>query len=147
MSKLNRRRFLTIASALIPTFLFSKSEALAGINLEKATASSDGILLTKSSSIKVGQSLALPAKDANGQAIEVILSRTKTGLVALKGTCTHQGCTVALEKTELVCPCHGSVFQANTGAVISGPNGAPKKSIRALAKFKVVEKSGNIYFK
>ena len=90
MSKLNRRRFLTIATPLIPTIRFSKSQALAGGNLERATASSDG---------------------------------------ALQGTCTHQGCNVALEKAELVCPCHGSIFQASTGAVISGPNGAPKNQL------------------
>ncbi len=138
MSKLNRRKFLTLAAAVLPSFLLSKAQA---------APSTDGVLLTKSSSIKVGQTIVLPAKDANGQTVEVILSRNKTGLVALKGTCTHQGCTVALEKTELVCPCHGSVFQANSGAVISGPNGTPKKSIRALAKFRVTEKSGNIYFK
>ncbi len=146
MSRINRRGFLALATALLPSFLFSKAQASAGFDLAKA-ASTNGVLIAKSTSIKIGQTQVYSGKDSNGQNVEVILSRTKSGLVALKGTCTHQGCTIALEKTELVCPCHGSVFQANSGAVISGPNGAPKNSIKALAKFKVTEKSGNIYLK
>jgi Rieske Fe-S protein len=35
--------------------------------------------------------------------------------------CTHQGCTVAAGERELVCPCHGSVYDASTGQVVSGP--------------------------
>lgn len=144
MSRINRRSFLAIASGLLPSFLLSKAQASVGFNLAKA-ASSNGALLTKSSSIKVGQSQVYTGKDSSGRSIEVILSRTKNGLVALDGTCTHQGCAVALNKTKLVCPCHGSTFQADSGTVLLGPNGSSKKSIKALNRYKVVEKSGNIY--
>jgi Rieske Fe-S protein len=144
MPRINRRRFLAITTGLIPSFLLSKAQASSGFNLAKA-ASSNGALLTKSSSIKVGQSQVYSGKDGSGRSLEIILSRTKTGLVALDGSCTHQGCAVALNKTKLICPCHGSVFQAASGAVVLGPNGAPKSSIKPLYKYKVVEKSGNIY--
>lgn len=81
--------------------------------------------------------------------IEVILTRTNKGLVALDGTCTHQGCTVGLDKAhkKIVCPCHHSVFDPSTGAVILGPNGTSKNSIGPLNKYTVTEKAGNMYIK
>jgi len=40
--------------------------------------------------------------------------------------CTHSGCTVDAPKNgELYCPCHGSKFNATTGAVITGPATKP----------------------
>jgi len=52
--------------------------------------------------------------------------------------CTHQGCTVAVNGKELDCPCHGSRFNALTGAVLSGL--AP----RALDKVPVAVKAGEV---
>jgi len=52
--------------------------------------------------------------------------------------CTHQGCTVAVKGKELDCPCHGSRFNALTGAVLSGL--AP----RALDKVPVTVKGGEV---
>jgi Rieske Fe-S protein len=54
--------------------------------------------------------------------------------------CTHQGCTVgSVSGGAIVCPCHGSQFNAQTGAVIAGP--AP----RPLPKVAVVVRNGNVY--
>lgn len=54
--------------------------------------------------------------------------RAAAGIVAYSRVCTHTGCDVALWKPEtrhLVCPCHGSTFDALDAArVASGP--APK---------------------
>jgi Rieske Fe-S protein len=46
-------------------------------------------------------------------------------VVAFDATCTHQGCTVRAADDGLVCPCHGSVFDPATGAVVHGPATAP----------------------
>ncbi|MDQ3863274.1 MAG: Rieske 2Fe-2S domain-containing protein [Actinomycetota bacterium] len=36
--------------------------------------------------------------------------------------CTHQGCTVVYQNAQLLCPCHGSVFDPSRGgAVLYGP--------------------------
>lgn len=36
--------------------------------------------------------------------------------------CPHQGCLVSsVTNNEILCPCHGSLFSAETGAVITGP--------------------------
>ncbi|MGV1007327.1 MAG: Rieske (2Fe-2S) protein [Dermatophilaceae bacterium] len=41
---------------------------------------------------------------------------------AFSSTCTHQGCTVdSVANNKIVCPCHGSGFDASTGAVVNGP--------------------------
>lgn len=147
MSKLNRRHFLTFIGALVPSFFLTKADAFSGFSLERTATSAIGTYVTKSSAVKVGQSRVYTGKDSSGRSIEVILSRTKKSLIALDGTCTHQGCTVELKKAALVCPCHGSVFQASTGAVVLGPNGSPKNMISPLHRYKVTEKAGKIYIK
>ncbi len=41
---------------------------------------------------------------------------------ALSSVCTHSGCAVNPPKDgQLYCPCHGSKFDAATGAVLNGP--------------------------
>jgi Rieske Fe-S protein len=50
---------------------------------------------------------------------------------AFSAICTHAGCTVAfLKKTsQFQCPCHGGLYDAKTGKVLSGPPPAPLPSI------------------
>lgn len=41
---------------------------------------------------------------------------------AFTAICPHQGCLVAeVAENEIVCPCHGSLFSAEDGAVVQGP--------------------------
>jgi len=49
---------------------------------------------------------------------------------AFSSTCTHQGCPVSeVAGGRIVCPCHGSVFDAATGEVVAGPAPAPLPSV------------------
>ena len=50
-------------------------------------------------------------------------------IVAFTAICTHMGCTVMPAGTEFQCPCHGSVYNAATGAVMQGPAPAPLAKI------------------
>jgi thiosulfate dehydrogenase [quinone] large subunit len=53
-----------------------------------------------------------------------IVIQAKAGkFVAFDAVCPHAGCTVGYDQTAavIVCPCHGSQFNAATGAVESGP--------------------------
>ncbi len=50
--------------------------------------------------------------------------------VALSPICTHLGCTVEIEQSRLVCPCHGSNYDRE-GRVLKGP------AERALASYRV----------
>jgi Rieske Fe-S protein len=71
----------------------------------------------------------------------MVLTRTSTGDVhAFSAVCTHQGCTVdRVADGAIDCPCHGSKFDQNTGAVLSGPASRPLPSIS------VVVRAGSIY--
>jgi cytochrome b6-f complex iron-sulfur subunit len=60
--------------------------------------------------------------------------------VALDAVCTHLGCTVQYEadKDRIYCACHGGVYDAYTGANVSGPPPKP------LAAYKVEVQDGSI---
>ncbi len=89
------------------------------------TAGSSGAL-AKLSDIKVGEAIA--ATGPNGS--QIIISRpTASTVAAFSAVCTHQGCTVAPAGKQLDCPCHGSVFDATTGAVINGPAPRPLPAV------------------
>lgn len=61
-------------------------------------------------------------------------------LIALSKVCTHLGCLVNAPKDNaLGCACHGSLFDANTGAATRGPAGTP------LATFKLEARADGIY--
>jgi Rieske Fe-S protein len=48
--------------------------------------------------------------------------------------CTHAGCAVKAAGAALNCPCHGSVFDAFSGAVQEGPAEAPLPGVRLVIK-------------
>jgi len=49
--------------------------------------------------------------------------------VSFSAVCTHLGCTVQFEPEQkrIHCACHGGVYDANTGANVSGPPPKPLK--------------------
>jgi Rieske Fe-S protein len=60
----------------------------------------------------------------------VLLAQPTAGeVVAFSAICTHQACTVAAAGATFACPCHGSVFDAATGAVEQGPALEPLPSV------------------
>ena len=51
-----------------------------------------------------------------------VLHPTSAKFVAYSAICPHAGCTVQYAGSDrFVCPCHGSAFNALTGAVLNGP--------------------------
>lgn len=50
-------------------------------------------------------------------------------VVAHSAVCTHKQCTVRAQGAEAVCPCHGSTFDPQTGAVQRGPAELPLPAI------------------
>ncbi|GHD97607.1 (Fe-S)-binding protein [Streptomyces alanosinicus] len=70
----------------------------------------------------------------------VVVSRDGSGeLKAYSTICTHAGCPInKLQGTILICPCHGSQFDAVTGKVVQAPATEP------LAELPVKNTNGRI---
>ncbi|MEW1775707.1 Rieske 2Fe-2S domain-containing protein [Streptomyces sp. NPDC086777] len=70
----------------------------------------------------------------------LVVSRSADGaLKAYSTICTHAGCPIdRLQGTTLVCPCHGSEFDAVTGKVVRSPATEP------LNELPVKESGGRI---
>lgn len=85
---------------------------------DEGSGGASGETLASVDDVPVGGALA--AKNEAGD--DIIIAQPKKGkFVAFSAACTHQGCTVKIQKKKLVCPCHGSTFKATTGAVLNGP--------------------------
>ncbi|WP_026239515.1 Rieske (2Fe-2S) protein [Parafrankia discariae] len=62
------------------------------------------------------------------------------GIKAFTSVCTHQGCNVSsVEGGQIICPCHGSKFDARTGARVAGPAKQP------LAPIPVTVRDGAVF--
>lgn len=71
--------------------------------------------------------------------LDVLVAQPVEGeVVGYSAICTHQGCTVAPDGSELVCPCHGSVFDLVSGDPLAGP------ATEALAPFPVRVEGGDV---
>jgi Rieske Fe-S protein len=97
-------------------------------------ATAGATALAQLADIPVGSSISAKSGDA-----PLLIARpTATTVVAFSAICTHQGCTVAPAGKTLACPCHGSKYDAFTGAVLNGPAPAP------LHPFAVAVKDGAV---
>jgi cytochrome b6-f complex iron-sulfur subunit len=106
-----------------------------GASSSSSSSAASGTPIVALDKVPVGS--AVSAKSPDGRPI--IVAQPKAGTaVAFSAICTHMGCTVAPSGDKLNCPCHGSVYQAATGAVVQGP--AP----RALAKVSVKVVNGDV---
>lgn len=93
-----------------------------------------GQLLAQVSQIPLGGGIILASQ-------KVVLSRSQSGtLHGFSAVCTRQGCIVgSIQNGEIICPCHGSRYNVETGAVINGPAQLPLPSVT------VVVQGGDVY--
>ena len=101
----------------------------------------DGAFVANSSEIKEGQVKIIEVNTARNQYTSFSFSRLGGKVYAVSIICTHAGCKVVVEKTELVCNCHLSIFSPFDGAAQSGPARLP------LTRYVVTEQDGKIYIK
>lgn len=118
-----------LGTALLPVIgsKFQKSKTSTASNNSASTGAA-GVEIAKLSTLAVGSSLNF--KTADG--IPAVLFRTKTGVFAYSRVCTHEGCSVSLDKQRniLACPCHGAEFDpANDAKVLRGPAHSPLPKI------------------
>jgi cytochrome b6-f complex iron-sulfur subunit len=120
----SRRRFL-VALAFLASGFFALARFL------KPAGKGEKTLLTVMKE-DVPSNGALVFKETR-----IAIARKGEKIYAVGLVCTHLGCTVSANPQELVCPCHGSIFDWN-GNVLKGPADRP------LARYKVEEKDGKI---
>jgi cytochrome b6-f complex iron-sulfur subunit len=60
---------------------------------------------------------------------DIIINKQDNGIKIFSARCTHLGCKLnRVEKSEIVCPCHGSRFSVN-GKVSKGPANSNLKEL------------------
>ncbi len=109
--------------------------------IQTPPATPDGAFVANSSEIKEGQVKIIEVNTAKNQYTSYSFSRLGGKIYAVSIICTHAGCKVVAEKTELVCNCHMSYFSPYDGAAQSGPARLP------LTRYVVTEQDGKIYIK
>ncbi|MGP3966416.1 Rieske (2Fe-2S) protein [Streptomyces sp. 6N223] len=87
---------------------------------------SGGEPLASVDEVPVGEA-AGPFATPDGEAM--LFRPDESSVVCFSAACTHKGCTVEADGTELSCPCHGSVFDAATGEVLNGPADEPLPAV------------------
>jgi thiosulfate dehydrogenase (quinone) large subunit len=99
-----------------------------------------GKAIAEASKVPVGGSLGFtdPASGDPG----LIIQHTEGQFVAFNAVCPHAGCTVGYAPNAklIVCPCHGSEFNPETGGLVRGP--AP----HGLSTIPIAESSGGELF-
>jgi len=92
-------------------------------------SSPKGTAIGPASDVPVGG--AIEFVDPADQLPAYALQLTAGHFSARSAICTHAGCTVRFSQSDrtFVCPCHGSVFDAASGAVLNGPAVSPLPSI------------------
>ena len=124
-----------VAGAVVTSFRDDESDnANANAYGDPDTSAGPGSALAAEADIPSGGGLVLD--DA-----KVVLTKADDGTVhAFSSICTHQGCPVSeVADGRIICPCHGSQFEADTGEVAEGP--AP----RALPSVAVAVRDGQVF--
>ena len=111
--------------------------AVAGVGVTAAACSSsnstpEGSSATTATAASTGPAtIATSQVPVDGGFIDstnaIVVTQPSAGeFKAFTAICTHQGCTVATVKNNVIqCPCHGSEFSAKDGSVIQGPAQQP----------------------
>jgi len=119
-----------------------KTGTRTGGSTTKSTPSASG---PPPGAVKVGSSSQLAAdsaamyNDPSDGTPDIVIRHQSGSLSAFSAVCTHTGCTVGFASGVIACPCHGSEFDPNTGAVLRGPAATP------LPAKRVIERRGSIY--
>lgn len=115
------------------------SSAPASTGGSGGSASARGQRIARASEVSVGGAFAFTDSSLGIPAYLVHPSADR--FLAFSRICTHAGCTVGFSQSagEFLCPCHGSIFNATTGAVIAGPAPSP------LPEIALTEADGTIY--
>jgi thiosulfate dehydrogenase (quinone) large subunit len=77
--------------------------------------------------------------DPSSGSPDILIREEDGSLKAFSAVCTHAGCTVGYDGSQIYCPCHGGTYSPETGEVTGGPPPAP------LEPKQVLEQRGQVY--
>ena len=124
---MDRRNFLKSSGALCGMAVFGSVAFLESCQKSSVNPQGPNVNFTLDLNQAANASLNNPGGSvaSNG----VVVANSAGTFVAVAQSCTHQGCSVAYNKSgnDFVCPCHGGTYNIN-GGVISGPPPAPLKT-------------------
>lgn len=120
--ELNRRTVLATGASVVGVGLLAACATGSDGSAGGGVQATPGGPLVALADVPVGGAVAVTT--AGGE--KIVVAQPEAGqVVAFSAICTHRGCAVAPEGDRLHCPCHGSVFDAFTGAVVNGPADEP----------------------
>ena len=97
------------------------------------------VRVLESAALELGSTKVVDVPVQSGGTTGVVVTRTDTGITALRVNCTHAGFPVARVGNVLECELHGSKFEPTTGAVLNGPAVSP------LFRYEATESNNGIY--
>jgi Rieske Fe-S protein len=121
-SSISRRTLLAAGAAGAGATALAACSSGRGPTDGGAAKNQSGLVLAKLVDVPVGRAVAVQLPDGSPA---VVARPTPSTATCFSAICTHQGCTVAPQGDKLTCPCHGSKFNALTGAVLTGPASTP----------------------
>ena len=110
------------------------------VTLNPGSSSANGRRIGKASEVPVGGSATFSLPNGTPG---IVLQPTSGTFAAYDAACPHQGCPVDYFKSQnlLVCPCHGSQFNPQDGALEVGP------AVTGLTPYAVTVVDGYLYVK
>ena len=73
----------------------------------------------------------------------VVTQPTAGSYKAFSSVCTHAGCAVSdVQQSQILCPCHGSIFSAVDGSVLQGPAPSPLAPVNITVAGSTISISG-----
>jgi Rieske Fe-S protein len=139
------RGLAVVAVGGVGGFLVARNSAAANGTRSAAAANGYGYTPPKHPTASTRRRLAALSRVPVGGGLilgdlKVVLTRDNAGTVhGFSAVCTHQGCTVGSVRGGVIaCPCHGSKFDAATGAVVHGPAPAPLPPVAVVVTAGVV---------
>ncbi|MBV9023067.1 MAG: Rieske (2Fe-2S) protein [Streptomycetaceae bacterium] len=122
------RRTVLQCAALTGTAGLALTACSSGSSGGGSTASASTTDSTGSSAssgeVELGMTSEVPVGGAKiFREVQIIVTQPKAGTFkAFTAICTHAGCTVGgVANGAIFCPCHGSLYNVETGAVLGGP--------------------------